>query len=1741
MLQSVTDIYGRVTTFTWLNGYLSSLTDAAQQTIDILHDSTGRLTSITSSYYPAAGPQVPSVTDYTYDSAGRIVSISDSVYYVTTLTYDEGGRLSQAILPGGATRTFDSVITQAFVDPNGTVGTSASPATIFDPSNAKATWTDPLGGVQESYVDSQGNVVRLVAVDGSETNYVRDVDGRVISITRDDPDGSGPLTAPVTVYTYDANGRRIQTVRPGGATESWSYDSLTGQRLTHTDVLGAVTTYAWNADRTLASVTDVSGGVTSFTYNGYGNVLTETWPDPDGSGPDTSSVISYVRDAFGRATSTTVAGITTSRTYDTVGRVTSTTDALSHTTTYVWTDLGRLSSITSPDPDGVGPLTASQATFVWDWTGRMLSQTGADGNTVQLAYDAAGNLASRTLVDPDGSGPLTDVVTSWTYDALGRQLTATDPLGNVSSVTYDAAGRILTTTAPDPDGAGPLAAAVTSFAYDAAGRLIQQTDGLGNATGLAYDAAGNRFQTTGALGNVSVRTFDAAGRVTATTDPLGNTTSFVYDAAGRLLSSTTPDPDGAGPLTALQQIFTRDVLGRLIADTNPAGLTTDYAYDSVGNLVSRTVIDPDGAGPLTDLVASWTYDAAGRQLSETDTLGNVSSVSYDALGRVLTATSQDPDGSGPLAAAVTHFGYNDAGQLIQQSDALGGVTSFAYDAAGNQDQITDALGNVRVKTFDAVGRVTSTTDALGRTTTFAYDNVGRLLFTTLPDPDDAGPLPTPQRTFTSRAGDVSPLISSVSFAGTTESQQYDALGRVISRTATDGSTTAYSFDAAGQLVSVTGADPDGTGPLGSSVTSFTYDAVGRTIQQTAHDGSTTSSAYNDFGQRVSVTDGEGRTNSFSFDGFGRRVQTTDALGNVASTVYDDLHRVTSVSDELDNVTSYAYDNLSRLISQTDATGGTTSNAYDALGRRTSLTDPLSNVTSWTYDAVGQLLSDTNQNGEARSYSYDAAGQLASRTDRNGRVITFGYDNLGRQTQQQWMDAAPVAVNTIATTYNADLRVASITDDDSAYAFTWDDAGRLLTTDNAGTAGVPNVVLTSVYDALGRQTSLTATIDGTADFVNTYVYDVNDRVTSLTQTDGSPTAGSVVSDKRVGLTYDNSGRFSTITRYEDLTATDEIATSTYGYDATGRLSSLNHTTVVAGSPNPVTLSGYAWTWDSADRITSYTSVLDGSVAFGYDSTGQLTSEARTDTAGTTVTSTFSYDANGNRTSASEPGTSVPGSYTTGTNNRTLSDGTYNYEYDAEGNRTKKTTIATGDYVEYQWNHANVLTDVVYKDSQGTTTKTVTYQYDALGRRIGKSVDDTGDGSVDRSQSFIYDGAGLLAASGGSITISGPNGSLNQHGWVDNLVLVFEDSDGDDSGLSTLGSRLLHGPAIDQVFAQESASGDVLWALADHQGTIKAWVESADFDGDGTVETQIINHLQFDAFGNILAVTDDAGTATTLDSRLTVLPAYTGQIYDADAELYYYRARWYDPAIGRFVSEDPLGFDAGDANVSRLVGNGVTVRSDPSGLDWLDDYAGWYDDTFGTAGEIATSAAEGVVVGAAVATVVVVAAPVVASAGAATLVAAGVSAATATTVATGTVTGTIFVAGTVGAVSIGVDTVQAIDAGDYNQAAFNIGMLGGGTLVGVAGGGQHLANAMPRPGNVAPSAAPNTWNPITIIAYELQNVYQPSMGPPGLVWMATAPTPASGGAAAAGCGGLIHIPEQIYEVLEVITEIWDLVTE
>jgi len=126
------------------------------------------------------------------------------------------------------------------------------------------------------------------------------------------------------------------------------------------------------------------------------------------------------------------------------------------------------------------------------------------------------------------------------------------------------------------------------------------------------------------------------------------------------------------------------------------------------------------------------------------------------------------------------------------------------------------------------------------------------------------------------------------------------------------------------------------------------------------------------------------------------------------------------------------------------------------------------------------------------------------------------------------------------------------------------------------------------------------------------------------------------------------------------------------------------------------------------------------------------------------------------------------------------------------------------IEYSWNHRRQLTQITEKDDLGTITKIAEYEYDPLGRRIAKHIDSNGDGDTldagDYVDLFFYDGEHIALQT-------------------------------DESGNAE--HHYLHGPAIDMILADEDATGEVLWAATDHQGSVTVPFVSGLFSRDASV--------------------------------------------------------------------------------------------------------------------------------------------------------------------------------------------------------------------------------------------------------------------------------------------------------------------
>ncbi|MDJ0674655.1 MAG: FG-GAP-like repeat-containing protein [Calothrix sp. MO_167.B42] len=1062
------------------------------------------------------------------------------------------------------------------------------------------------------------------------------------------------------------------------------------------------------------------------------------------------------------------------------------------------------------------------------------------------------------------------------------------------------------------------------YTYDPVfNQVTSFTDELGRTTLYEIDPlTGNMLSTTRVVGEVggdddvvTSYTYTSDGQVDLMTDALGRVTDYDYDDLGRLVRVT----DALGTVDEAVQQFEYDAAGNQTAVIDENGNRTEFVYDAMNMLVQVIEADPDGSGPLESPVTSYTYDEDGNQTAVTDARGNVSSSEYDSMGRLVkTINAQGKE---------TLYSYDEAGNLAFIIDELGRKTQYRYDARNRLVETIYADGSTQQQRYDFDDNLVATIDGNGNRTNMVYDARGRLI--RVIDPDSNVTQfeydPTNQR------------IATVDANNHKTEYEYDDLGRQVEVTDALGNSTTTTYNKVGNAIAQ-------TDELGNT-TSYTYDNRHRLTTVTDALGNTATTQYDEVGNITAITDELGRTTQYTYDGLNRQTSIVDPLNRTTTYDYDATYNLTAITDELGRTTTYSYDVLNRQNIVTNALGDTATTEYDAVGNITAITDELGRTTQFTYDERNRQITITDPLGHTTTREYDNNGNSTAIIDALGQTTSYSYDALDRQT------TATDALNqTTTTTYDAVGNVLSVTDaEGNTTSYTYDELDRLIAETNQlgstrsyGYDGFGNLITTTdrngrvrsyTYDALNRQSAenwldgsdniihsinytydaasqLTAVNDqdssygytydgagqliridnagtpGVANVVLDYTYDgvgngrtVTDTINSvqfgieeftydeLNRVTRITQSGNGVADKRVDMTYDAASQMTGITRYGDLAGTQLVAESNYTYDAGSRLTQLTH----SGGNGVLTLSAaegladYTWEYDEINRITQFTSP-DGSSSYNYDATNQLVGSDYS----YQDDESYTYDANGNRTNDG---------YDTGADNRLLSDGKYNYSYDDEGNRTQRVEIATGEVTEYSWDYRNRLTQVIVKDAAGNVVKAVEYTYDVFDRRIAKEVDPDGDGAaISEVERFVYDG--------------------------EHIALTF---DGDGN----LTHRYLHGAGIDQVLADENAQGGVLWALTDNQGTVRDVVDAAGV---------VVNHITYDSFGG---VTGESNTA--VDFRF----GYTGREFDEETGLYYYRARYYDAATGRFISQDPIGFEAGDGNLYRYVFNSPTNFNDYSG--------------------------------------------------------------------------------------------------------------------------------------------------------------------------------------------------------------------
>ena len=1572
------------------------------------------------------------------------------------------------------------------VDPNGNTTTLSYADRNSDGiANELISITDPFGRVTNINYTS-GNVSSIDHLSGRTTTLTYS-GSNLSGYTLTDPDGSGPLTAPDVGFAY-ASGQLTSRTNPLSQTTSYAYDANDGRLRTVTypdastwqvvpaETIGLPTATSGNTLKKPIDVqatvtdqrsntwkfrTDRYGGITeSITAMGYvrtamldsdGNPYVVNEPDPDGTGPLSSSVtflgyntqsdLTHVIASDSGVTTLTYSttlhrllsvtdplGRTTSSTYDTAGNQLTSVDGAGYTTTYAVNSRGSPASITLPDPDDTGPLTSLVTSLAYDTYERLVTVTNPDSSTQSFTYNSADQnltrvdeLGNTTTVAYDSLGRRTSVtdrvaaVTQFAYDALSRVIKQTDALGNITDIEYNNRGWVSKIKYPDPDGSGSLARAEDIRSYDGIGNLTSQGDPLGNyqgSTPYTYNAD-NLLTSRGSAGNPGLYEnwdYDNAGRLKneyrASSGGYPDRTSYGYDAVNRVVSRTIQStPSYGAPTVYFSEAATYDVAGQLIATTDGRGNATQYTYNSRGLLASEVLPDADGSGPQFSLVITHGYDLMGRETSIDRGFDRVSTLEYNSLSRVTKVTEPDPDGSGSLASPVTQYNYNSRGDVTSVTDPLGRVTAYTYDAEQRVTKQTDPdpdgtapLASPETNwAYSALGWVNNVTDARGGVTSSIYDNLGRILTRTDPDPDGSGSLSAPVTTYGYSNQGLSSVTDPLSHV-TTYSR--DNKGRVSGITDPAGNTTNYAYDFYGNLLSQTDPDPDGSGPLARPVTSYTYDSANRVTSKTDANNGVTTYTYDTASNLTSLKDPVNNTTNFGYDGWNRLVLNTNALSKSKSYVYDVAGNLTRTVDRNGRMIQFGYDNLDRPttenwqqsgsaspsltvattqdggpINEIQSVGWTTS-AYGISGTYSlSFNGQTTSAIAWNADAatitsaleslssVGsgnvavtvttpsgsstsrtltiefkngkggtnvpqttintggltgypfgtpsgfanttvtggnftetQTITLSNASGGAWRVAYNGkvsaplspsitASQLKSVLDGFNGIdnvtvtggsgsftVTFGGTQSNTNMSQIFGDAANASngstVRTITTAYDAASQITSISDPSSTIQFTLDNLGRATTIAQSVNGLTPTVTLNQSFDAMNNRTELKASIASTLDFKNTYQYDQLQRLTDLVQQGQS--GGNTVLAKHLTFAYNALSQRTQIARYQSTGTSNAVATTDFTYDSANRLSGIAHK---QGSTN---LNTYAYTYDPLSRIASVVSTLEGTDTYSYDQTSQLVGATHTSQAN----ETYGFDANGNRNTTG---------FTTGTNNQTTAGLGFTYTFDDEGNRTSKTETSTGKVEEYTWDYRNRLTKVVFRNSSGgAIVKQVDYEYDPYNRLVHRTFDADGAGSGAATDQFwVYD-QGI------------------------NAVLQF-----DGSSASNLSHRYLWSNNVDELLADEQIAGsNTLWGLADHLGSLR---DIADLN-EGTGVTSITNHRTFNSFGRLVSETNAA---------VDMLFEFTGKQSDDATGLQHNLNRWLDPTLGQWLSEDPIGFGAGDENVRRYLGNRISFNTDPSG--------------------------------------------------------------------------------------------------------------------------------------------------------------------------------------------------------------------
>lgn len=732
-------------------------------------------------------------------------------------------------------------------------------------------------------------------------------------------------------------------------------------------------------------------------------------------------------------------------------------------------------------------------------------------------------------------------------------------------------------------------------------------------------------------------------------------------------------------------------------------------------------------------------------------------------------------------------------------------------------------------------------------------------------------------------------ISQTDVEGMVSTATFDpVMGTMLTSTNSYGQTTTNVYDTWGRLTETT----DYLGK--KAYQSFASDGYGGAIINKSNDEGSESTAYiNALGQTTQSTEktitGSYVGTATEYDVYGRAYRQSQpaapgGYNQWNETEFDEYGRVNKTTAYTGKVVNYSYSGLSATVNDGTKSVTTTKNT---LGQTVSAQDPGGTI-NYSYYAHGGLKS-TDYGGSIQSLEYDGWGRKTKLTDPSAGAYTYTYNHFGEITQE----TTPKGV-TNYTYDNATGKLMSKTLNDGAptpslaYAYTYNNTTKLLKNLVFTNTDGNNATYTYTYDPDKR---LTSTVENNlhAVFTKSYTYDDFDRIATETY-QAEDKATNTTATRTVAYTYQNGELLQAVdqttgkilSKVNTLKPNGQLATelqggslkTTYNYDTYNLPQSIITERI---GTNPATLMNLGYGFDAlrGNLNSRSNSALSWNETFEYDEQDRL--KKFIDVTGT---HTQTYDARGRITNNSQLG---------------------NYGYSGVGYQQTDLTNPTPEATTWYQDRAlqqltfNAFKKPVNINEQGKDQ--IDFQYNA---------------ALQRSTMYY-----------GSDDADKELRPMRRHYSEDGGMEITRNiAAGETSFVFYLSGDAYDAPAIyKEVHNSNGTTQDLYYLHRDHLGSI---VLITDVDGNA------VEKRQFDAWGNIVALTD--GNGNPLTAFVITDRGYTGHEHLLGVGLINMNGRLYDPMLHRFVSPDNFVQDPTSTQNFNRYGyamNNPLIYTDPSG--------------------------------------------------------------------------------------------------------------------------------------------------------------------------------------------------------------------